>query len=55
MHANARTLVGHGSRSVGLVMEHVLDDIETPPILAAPVVTILTTLALVIFTACFGH
>jgi len=37
------------------VMDHILDDIETPPILAAPLVTILTTLALVTIAALLGH
>jgi hypothetical protein len=36
-------------------MDHALDDIETPPILAAPLVTILTTLALVAIAAFLGH
>ena len=55
MYITARTRVGHGSRSVAFVMEHALDDIETPPILAAPIVTILTTLALVTIAALLGH
>jgi hypothetical protein len=37
-------------------MEHVLhDEAETQPILMAPLVTIATTLALVLFTALLGH
>lgn len=35
-------------------MEHVLDDIETPPILVAPIVTIVTTLVLVLVAGFLG-
>lgn len=38
------------------IMEHVIhDESEAHPILLAPIVTIATTLALVIFAALLGH
>jgi hypothetical protein len=37
------------------VMDHTFDDVEAPPILVAPIVTILATLALVILAALLGR